>query len=70
MKISSKAYKCVHCQNVSYIATNHYGEVDHRCEKCSWKSTLCYPWKHECLEKIPEDGWVPPPWNVVTLDLG
>lgn len=65
-KITTKPYRCTHCENVSQESTNHYGKIYSRCTACSWKRPGQATVK-ECLEPVPEGMGVPADWKIVRL---
>lgn len=74
-KISSKLYKCAHCGEEHFVATNHYGSIYSRCPnfRCVSRRPVINatykPPKHDCLEPLPEGMDRPEDWKVVTIEV-
>jgi len=60
-KYSKKDYICTECRHITYIGTNHWGEIYPTCRYCN-KITV-----HECLESAPPGYGLPEKWKVVKL---
>ncbi len=72
-KISSKQYRCTHCDHVVSQSTNHYGQTYsfgrmNRCPGCGWKRPMDITvW--ECLEALPEGEQRPVDWAIAEIAL-
>ena len=67
-KISYKAYRCLECGHEESHQTNHYGKIYNiKCKGCGWKKPMQLGQTFECIEDVPEGGWIPPEWKSVTL---
>lgn len=64
---SQKRYQCTACGHISYMGTNHYGDIYPRCRKCGWKRPMEMGQVHKCLEPVPENMDVPEPWKQIKL---
>lgn len=72
-KVSSKLYRCTHCEQEHAVTTNHYGETYGRCPNGSCVSrrptinATYQPPRHECLEPLPDGMARPEPWKATRL---
>lgn len=67
--VSSKKYKCVYCSHVSSIATNHYGDVYSKCQKCAWKRPMDMGGHHRCVDPVPAGWGTPVEWKKTYIKL-
>jgi hypothetical protein len=69
MKVIDKDYVCTKCGYKKRIATNHYGKCYslggyNACPSCPPDQE---PTVWQCAETVPEGGWVPEDWKLVTF---